>query len=185
MRRAAGRLVARRRRARKRAGGAPRRAGARGGPKPGVGGAPAGGWSVAASTISPRGPARAGGEGGRVRGGDGDDLVRSPCSEGIANFLGDEVAVTAVVEQSAGVVEELADGDPAAVGDEAGQPERSMVSSSASRRSPASCRAAVATNVFVMLPTRKRSRARIGRLRLELVVAAGGPDRSVALADDE
>src|SRR3954451_14705937 len=103
MRRAAGRVVARRRGARKRAGGARRRAGVRSRlrrsaredqPAPG---AKVGGCAVAMVMIS----------------------VRSPCSEGIANFLGDEVAVTAVVEQSAGVVEELADGDPAAVGDEA------------------------------------------------------------------
>src|SRR3954452_7186957 len=81
---------------------------------------PASGCSVAASTISPRGPARAGAK----VGGCAVAMVMISCGvhalRGSGTRLGDEVAVTAVVEQSAGVVEELADGDPAAVADAAG-----------------------------------------------------------------
>src|SRR3954468_7365923 len=84
------------------------RRGGRGGPSPAGAGHENALAELAGERVSGRGfddqPERTSprrGESGRVRGGDGDDLVRSPCSEGIASFLGDEVAVTAVVEQPA------------------------------------------------------------------------------------
>ena len=61
----------------------------------------------------------------------------------------------------------------------------STVSSSASLRSATRRRTSVATNVFVMLPTRKRSLAFVAVCRFDVAEAAGERDRAAAVAGED
>src|SRR5437868_8539135 len=53
---------------------------------------------------------------------DGDDLARRPVSQGIAKGCSDELAVAPEVEETAGVVEQVAHRDPLSVRDDTGKP---------------------------------------------------------------